>query len=121
MRSRTAAPAGVTETSCWRRSAGVLVALEVAVLDEAVDEAADGRQADVQLLGEGGHADARVERPPGTRHLACDIVTSTPRNSGHAPAGDVAHQRVEVLEDGLGRHGAPWPRSSAVRLGRTSS
>ena len=54
---------------------GVLVALEVAVLDEPIDQPADGRRP-TAVLREGGHADARVKggeiQALGLRHRHVD-------------------------------------------------
>ena len=78
---------------------GILVALEVAMLDEAVDEAAHGREPDVDLLGQGGHADPRPQRDDvealGLRHRHVQA-----QELGGVPAGHVPHQRFEVLKDG---------------------
>ena len=86
--------------------AGVLVSLQVAVVDEAVDQAAHRGQADLELLGKGGHADTRAKRGHvqalGLRHG--DVHAE---ELGGMPAGEAAHQRAEVLEDGLRRDGAP--------------
>jgi hypothetical protein len=77
----------------------VLVAIEVAVLHEPVDEPADRGRPDVQVLSQRRHADpwmnGRKVETLGLRHG--DVH---PHELRSAPAGDMSHEGVEVLEDG---------------------